>query len=293
MLGEWVKLNDWQQLPDVPGIYAIRHCESQKTYVGQSKNVRQRVASHRRAVSWHYFGRALRRHGLGAFDVCLLAVGAPEDLGRLEQEAIERLGTLAPAGYNLAAGGLGPIGVTWSYERRQAQSLARTGFQHRPDSIEKMREAAHKNNGFKGKKHTAEAKVRIGAATVRIHTGLKRSVETCQRISEAKKGKPGWTPNAAQREAASAARKGRPVPHLVRPGELNGMYGKPGPLKGKRGGEHPTARTVGIWVPGSMTPITVHSVTEAAAWAGTSVKHMCDLCAGKHRPRSGTMYAYL
>lgn len=287
MLTIWVPLNEWQKLPDMPGVYMIRHRESLKAYVGQSKNVRQRIASHRRAVSWHYLGRALRRHGLDAFDVCLLVAGAPENLGLLEQIMILEHGTLAPNGYNLAAGGLGPTGVTWSYERRQAQILARTGFQHRPDSIEKMREARLKNNGFKGMKHTAETKAKIGAATVRIHTGLKRSAETCQRISEANRGRPGRVISEAERQAMSARRKGQARPELVRPGELNGMYGV-------RGAAHPSAKPVAVWRPEGLLPAAVFDTgTEAAAWAGVSVAAVSNWCTGTRRCRGGFLWAYL
>lgn len=286
MLGEWMGLGDWQRLPQVPGIYAIRHRESLKAYVGQSKNVRQRVASHRCARSWHYFGRALRRHGLDAFDVCLLAAGAPEDLGRLEQEAIAELGTLAPAGYNLAAGGLGPTGVTWSYERRQAQILARTGFEHRPDSIEKMREAARKNNGFRGKTHTAETKAKIGEATVRIHTGMKRSAEARANISASLKGRkaPVLSPEARARQAAAAR---VPNPKKGNPGEKNGMHGV-------RGGAHPRAKPVAVWLPEGLLPHKVFdSAAEAATWAGVKVASISDWCAARYSPKNGTVWAYL
>jgi group I intron endonuclease len=287
MLGEWVALDDWQQLPDVSGIYVIRHRQSQKAYVGQSKNVRQRIASHRYARSWHYFGRALRRHGLAAFEVCLLTTGAPEDLGRLEKEAIATLGTLAPAGYNLAAGGLGPTGVTWTYERRQAQSLARTGFQHRPDSIEKMREAAHKNNGFRGKKHTAEAKAKIGAATVRVHTGMKRSPEVRANISASLQGRAAPVLSPETREQIRLKLTGRAAPHASRPGELNPMYGV-------RGASHPSARRVAVWRPEAFLPQAIFdTATAAAAWAGVKVASVSDWCSGRYRPKNGCLWAYI
>jgi len=286
MLGEWVPLDAWQQLPDVSGVYVIRHWQSQKAYVGQSKNVRQRIASHRAAVSWHYFGRALRLHGLAAFEVCLLAVGAPEDLGRMEQEAIARLGTLAPAGYNLAAGGLGPTGVTWSYERRQAQSLARTGIRHRPESIEKMREARLQHNPFKGRKHTAETKAKIGAATVRVHTGMKRSAEARANISASLKGRaPTVMSPEGRARLVAAARK--PNPKKSQPGEKNAMYGK-------RGAAHPTAKRLAAWGPEGMLPrVVFDSAADAAAWAGVKVASISDWCAGRYAPKNGLLWAYL
>lgn len=292
-MSDWISLNDWQQLPAQPGIYSIRHRDTGREYVGQSKDVRSRIASHRYARSWHYFGRAVRKYGCAAFDVCLVALGAPEDLGQLEQDAIASRGTLVPHGFNLAAGGLGPTGVTWSYERRQAQSISRTGIRQTEEAKAKMREARLKYNGFKGKKHTAEAKAKMAAAAVALHTGRKRSDETKARISASLVGRAAPVLSAEARERIAAAHRGKPKPGSAQPGEKNGMYGKVGTLTGKKGSAHPASRSVGIWVPDSMTPITVTSMTEAAAWAGMSIRQMTDLCLGKRRARSGILFAYL
>lgn len=209
MVSEWLHLDEWQKLPQSPGVYVIRHRETLKEYVGQSKNVRKRIASHRKAVSSHYLGRALRLHGLAAFDVCVLALGEPEDLGRLEQEAIVARGSRAPAGYNLSGGGLGPAGVVWSEERRRAQSIARSGIIPNEETREKMRQARLKNNPFKGQKHSPEALAKIGAATVRTHTGLKRSDETKANISASLVGRKShaWSPESRAKLSASKTKK--------------------------------------------------------------------------------------
>lgn len=292
MLGKWLNLDDWQQLPEAAGVYVIRHRDTGREYVGQSLNVKKRAASHRCAPSWHYFGRALRKYGLSAFDICLLVTGAPTDLGLLEQMAITERGSRAPYGFNLSDGGLGPTGVTWSYERRQAQSLARTGVRMSEEAKEKMRQAALRNNGFKGKKHTAEAKAKMAAAAVALHTGRKRSDETKARISAALQGRAAPMLSAEARARVAEANR-KPNPKKAQPGEKNGMYGKTGALRGKRGADHPVSKSVGIWVPDSMTPITVESMSAAAAWAGMSVRQMNDLCLGKRRARSGIVFAYI
>lgn len=286
MFGEWIPLLDSHQLPDEPGIYAIRHRESGKEYVGLSKAIRTRVSSHRSAPAWHYFGRALRAHGLAAFDVCVLHLCAAEDLGRLEQETIAARGCRAPAGYNLADGGLGPTGVAWSYERRQAQSLARTGIKPSPEAIEKMRAARLKYNGFKGRKHTAETKAKIGAATVRAHTGLKRSDETKARISASLVGRAAPVLSAEARERVRLANMG-PNPKKAQSGEKNGMYGV-------RGASHPAAKRVAVWFPEGLLPYAIFdTATEAAAWAGVNVTSISDWCSGRYQPKKDWIWCKL
>lgn len=286
MLGKWISLDDWQQLPAQPGIYSIRHRATGREYVGQSKDVRSRIASHRYARSWHYFGRAVRKYGCAAFDVCLVALGAPEDLGQLEQDAIAARGTMSPNGFNLSAGGLGPTGVTWSYERRQAQSINRTGIRQTEEAKAKMREAALRYNGFKGKKHTAETKAKIGAATVRIHTGLKRSDETKARISAALVGRAPTVLSPEGRERLAAANR-RPKPGSSQPGEKNGMYGV-------KGNAHPGAKKVAVWWPDGLLPYAVFdTATDAAAWAGVTVASISDWCSGRYQPKKPWCWARL
>lgn len=285
MLGEWIPLLQSRRLPAVAGIYVIRHRVSGKEYVGQSKNIRERAASHRAARSWHYFGRALRRHGLEAFDICVLAFGAPCDLGRLEQETIAARGTRSPAGYNLAAGGDGPTGVAWSEERKLAQSVARTGGQHRPEAIEKMRQARLENNPFKGQKHRPETLAKMAAAAVALHTGRKRSAEVRANISAALKGR---VPTVMSEEGRTRmiAAASQPNPKKSQPGEKNGMHGV-------RGGQHPRAKRVGVWVPESTVPVTFPSAADAAAWAGVKVCSISDWCADRYQPKNGLKWSYL
>ncbi len=54
---EWIALDDYRLLPAVSGIYVIRNRESLLMYVGQSKNIRKRMVSHRGADSTSASGR--------------------------------------------------------------------------------------------------------------------------------------------------------------------------------------------------------------------------------------------
>lgn len=282
---EWIPLRQSRQLPEVPGIYAIRHVDTHMEYIGQSKNVRTRIASHRSARAWHYLGRALRSHGLDKFEVCLLLACAAADLGRLEQETILARGSMAPAGYNLSEGGLGPTGVTWSDERKAAQSARVRGVPLTAAAREKMSAAALANNPFKGRKHTAEARAKISAANVRNHTGMKRSDEARANIAASLKGRKPTKLSEEGRARIVAVRLGKKFPGTGLGGDSNPMYGV-------RGGSHPSAVRVMVWRPEGLTPWQIfNSATEAAAWAGVKVASISDWCSGRYRPKSGLLWA--
>lgn len=111
---------------------------SGRSYIGVTSNLKQRVLHH----SWNAdtaIGRALRKYGLEAFSVEVLFEGSREDCFRREAQLIEEHGTLAPAGYNLVAGGEG--GSPPSPELRQRCSDIQKDLWAGDDS---RREAARK-----------------------------------------------------------------------------------------------------------------------------------------------------
>ncbi len=71
------------------------------------------------------FQAAIRKHGAEAFDWCVLAEGAPEDMLDMEDVMIERHGSMAPGGYNLRRGGgpqskIGEVGRARNSTRMKA-----------------------------------------------------------------------------------------------------------------------------------------------------------------------------
>ncbi len=282
----WMSLNDFRRLPAVPGVYIVRHRESGKEYVGQSKNVRKRMVQHRARQSPHYFHRALRQHGLAAFDVCLFLEAPAEQLGDLEIKIIAERGTFAPGGYNASLGGLGPTGVKWSDERRAAQSVARKGIRPTDEARAKMSLSALINNPFRGKRHSAESREKIGKATTRLHTGTKRSDQARANISASLMGRVAPVLSAEARARVSAARRGKPSPGSAQPGARNAMYGK-------KGGQAPSAKVVGVWRPDALLPLVFDSAGEAATFLGIRPQRLSNWISGYRVAPDGTQVAIL
>ena len=122
-------------------IYLLRS-PSGKAYVGQTRfsagrrleEHAQRAHSHCRAVS-----AALQKYGKGRFETAVLASGVPVSyLNLFEYLYVGLCGTLAPAGYNLVAGG-GVIRHA-SLETSAKRSAAMRAFYARPDQKERTSE---------------------------------------------------------------------------------------------------------------------------------------------------------
>lgn len=109
-------------------------------------------------------------------------------------------------------------GIHHSEETRARLSTAHTGKKHTPETLAKMSAAqSGKKNGFYGKHHSQETREKISAnergktlsdetkakiaATL---TGIKRSPETCAKMSAARKGKKG-KPHTPETKAKIAA----------------------------------------------------------------------------------------
>lgn len=285
---DWVPLAEPHRLPAVCGLYLIRHKQSGKEYVGKSVNVRRRAGDHYRArTGVTYLYRAIRKHGLDAFEVCLFATGTEEEMTALEIEVIAARGTFNPAGYNQTRGGDGVSGYRATPEHRAAIVARQTGRPNPPEAIEKMRAWALENNPFRGKKHSPEALEKIAEAG-RKRAGIALTGAALEAILAVNARKRGTTHSEDTRDLISRKLKGKKKPEGfgvgVLVGEKNGMHGK-------RGSKHPRARPVLVWVPGSLTPMTFDSVTEAAAWAGCTSASICDWCAGRHTASNNFAWA--
>lgn len=87
------------------GIYCLKNCVTGKQYVGQSRNIKLRLAQHSKGKEVFAVGRAIAKHGWAAFSVEVLEECEPESLNQRETHWIETLRTMSPAGYNLRTGG--------------------------------------------------------------------------------------------------------------------------------------------------------------------------------------------
>ena len=170
---------------------------SGKAYIGITRRTAaERFEDHRRAARKSGKGvvyAAWRKHGEPRLSV-LCVIENEAALLLAERDAIARLGTLHPAGYNLGAGGdvppsLNPV-VAEKIRRRlkgrpqpREQVLARAetarGRKASAEAVENMRVAQ------RGRTFTEEARARMAAAA----TGRKHSPETRQRMAEAQRAR--------------------------------------------------------------------------------------------------------
>lgn len=142
------------------------HCNkiNGKVYIGLTKNSPSKRFGYKgkRYEDCTLFQRAIEKYGWDNFSHQVLASGLTKDEAcKLETVLIEWFCAQDSAcGYNILAGG-------------ESSPM--------PEDVRKKISEAHK-----GKKHSPEAIAKSAAH----RTGLKRSPETCKRISEAKKGYP-------------------------------------------------------------------------------------------------------
>lgn len=131
-------------------IYIAVNRVNGKAYVGQTISTpKQRMWRHYFNAPFGLFGRALRKHGTNNFDCAVLErCSSKEALDIRETYWISHLSTIAPNGYNLAAGGRGALGI-------KHEHLAE--FNRREDVRLRKRDSMQaENNHFYGKKHTPE-----------------------------------------------------------------------------------------------------------------------------------------
>lgn len=212
-------------------VYGIRvACDSEYRYVGiTTKSVQRRFRQHLKVASEGRktpFYDWLRKQDPSALTVDELEhVGGARNLGHAEMDWISYFRGDGHRLLNLSDGGLGPTGVTWTEEMREAariRSMGRKGVS-RPGAA----------NPFYAKKHSVEQRAKwsverkgtfSGAANPNFgkfgeaHPSFGRSMteESRQALSDARMG-PG-NPNYGKQASAetrakmSAVRKGRPMP---------------------------------------------------------------------------------
>lgn len=167
-------------------IYLIRNRDTGKSYVGQTRETVHRRWSHHRNKALAEDGssyssataiaRAMRKHGIEAFDFSIIEVCTPETLNEREAFWIVELNTLSPFGYNLTGGG--------NNEPRAPEigakiSAANKGRVKSPEWRAKL-SAAHM-----GKIISPEQRAKTSA----FHTGRKQSPETIEKRAAAHRGK--------------------------------------------------------------------------------------------------------
>lgn len=174
----------------VNGVIYCYTSPSGKKYVGQTVREERRKSDHALAASKGPFHCAVRKYGYDAMEYEVLHSGvcSLEELNRLEQEEIARLGCIKPHGYNLDSGGRNCLHHESTKQKIREKA---TGRQISEETREKLRES------HRGRKLSEEQKEKLRQAVL----GTKRGEEFKAKMRAIR-----GTPEA--REKARAARLG-------------------------------------------------------------------------------------
>jgi group I intron endonuclease len=141
--------NDFVEIPRKPGIYKLTNKINNKSYVGKSNNLRERISIHknssRRLKNDCYVKRAIIKHGWENFDVSILHIQEPYDNEKLlktEAEFIKELKTLVPNGYNILASSIDCSGYHHTDAAKLKIGLASAGRRH-TEKTKKMLSFSH------------------------------------------------------------------------------------------------------------------------------------------------------
>jgi len=164
-------------------VYRISNKLNTMSYIGITgqpvkRRWRVHVSASRCEQRRSYVQNAIRVHGADSFNFeHLCTVPSVTEAIELERLLIADLGTLAPAGYNLTAGG--EVRKEVSAETRRRLSLAHRGIKQSAETIERRRVS------MLGKPQTAQKSERIRAAKL----GVKRSPEFCEKMRQLRRGR--------------------------------------------------------------------------------------------------------
>jgi group I intron endonuclease len=128
------------------GIYQLTHKDTGRIYIGQSKDIAQRFAAHKKPFTGKrkltYVEQAIKKHGWDAFDAKLIiAAEGQEYLNLLETNAIKLFDCIAPKGFNIREGG---NTSTFSAETRKKMSKKRAEYFANPANREAIKAARAK-----------------------------------------------------------------------------------------------------------------------------------------------------
>lgn len=127
-----LKLTDYKQFPSVSGIYKITNLINGKNYIGQAKNLKDRLSAHyftykRGDNERMILYKALVKYGIENFSVSILETIEQYDitvLDKLEIKYIKEYNSFGTSGYNQTKGGDGGV----------------LGYKHTEETLKKMGE---------------------------------------------------------------------------------------------------------------------------------------------------------
>jgi group I intron endonuclease len=200
-------------------IYCIyKHTSpSGKSYIGQTKNYKNRCREHQKIPSCPAFHNAIKKHGWENFKSKILIEGLTlEEANYWEEFFILEHKTLSPNGYNLNTGGGNPrlseetiermrqkqLGTKMDEAIKQKISIAHQGKKRSSESVAKMKASktgVKMSDEFKekcriaqtGRKHSEETKAKIRAANKGYNgrIGTRHTEETKAKMSASAKAR--------------------------------------------------------------------------------------------------------
>lgn len=154
-------------------IYRVTNMLNGMNYIGVSTNPKRRFVQHcRKSTSTRFLLKnAIQKYGKDSFRLTVLFTSTQKHCYEMEKVYISAYRSLTPNGYNLAAGGMGSLGLSGAVNGcfgRKGElhpHYGKPGYfkgrKHSEETKAKMRAARL------GRKHTNETKAKIGAASKR------------------------------------------------------------------------------------------------------------------------------
>lgn len=213
--------SDWFDLRGMSVIYAIRHVESGKFYVGSAVDLYRRWKQHRHSLNAgthrnRKLQNAWNKYGKSAFEFLVVEACDREHAVLLEQVWLDWTQAVK-LGYNLTPTAGSLLGLRHTGESKAKISAAKTGWKMSDDAKAKIsaantglkRSDEHReaiSSAHKGKKHTPEQAAKAAAA--RTDAGRAHTEDTKAKLSEKAKGRK-RSPESIAKGAATATGKKR------------------------------------------------------------------------------------
>lgn len=124
---------DLESILVISGIYKFTNKINNKVYIGQAKNLKQRIRTHLNCVKNNHnypIYNSMRKHNIENFEVEILVQGnfSKTELDDLEVDFIRLYNSINRLyGYNLTAGGEGTVGFKFTKESKDKMSKTKKG----------------------------------------------------------------------------------------------------------------------------------------------------------------------
>lgn len=169
-----MKLTD--EFEAISGIYIFTNLINGKVYIGETKNIKERLREHRSSKK-QVISRAIQKYGIGNFDVYVeyFPDFTRENRLDLEEQLIIKFDCLVPKGYNVTPRGMDVSGGTgYKHTEKAKQEISvrnkgnksRTGQKNSEETKKKISQSAMRNQRWLGRKHSAETRRKMSEVRI-------------------------------------------------------------------------------------------------------------------------------